>query len=69
MTGKIAFTFSMLPNHLGENAKFNRWQDIHIAEIWSVEYTIPTACRSKRASRPKLSAISISGRCRGPRER
>lgn len=40
MSDKIAFTSNMLPDHLGEKAKFNRWQDIHIAEIWSVEYGI-----------------------------
>ncbi len=36
---KTAFSSRDLPAHLGENAKFDLWQDIHVAQIWSVEYT------------------------------
>jgi AraC-like DNA-binding protein len=37
---KTAFSSSDLPLHLGEKAKFDLWQDIHVAEIWSVEYAV-----------------------------
>ena len=37
---KTAFSSNDLPRHLGEKAKFDLWQDIHVAEIWSVEYGI-----------------------------
>lgn len=36
---KTAFSSKDLPAHLGEKAKFDLWQDIHVAQIWSVEYT------------------------------
>ncbi|WP_216076099.1 hypothetical protein, partial [Acinetobacter baumannii] len=28
-----------LPGQLDEQARFALWQDIHVAEIWSVEYS------------------------------
>jgi AraC-like DNA-binding protein len=37
---KTAFSSRDLPTHLGEKAKFDLWQDIHVAEIWSVEYAV-----------------------------
>ncbi|WP_441232133.1 AraC family transcriptional regulator [Tardiphaga sp. 215_C5_N2_1] len=37
---KTAFSSKDLPLHLGEKAKFDLWQDIHVAEIWSVEYAV-----------------------------
>ncbi|MDX8457004.1 helix-turn-helix transcriptional regulator [Mesorhizobium sp. VK9D] len=29
-----------MPSHLDERERFSLWQDIHVAEIWSVEYGI-----------------------------
>lgn len=37
---KTAFSSRDLPAHLGEKAKFDLWQDIHVAQIWSVEYAV-----------------------------
>lgn len=37
---KNVFSSNDLPPHLSEQARFALWQDIHVAEIWSVEYTI-----------------------------
>jgi AraC-like DNA-binding protein len=37
---KVVFSSSSLPSHLNEQAKFSLWQDIHMAEIWSVDYSI-----------------------------
>jgi AraC-like DNA-binding protein len=32
------FSSAQLPSHLNERDRFSLWQDIHVAEIWSVEY-------------------------------
>lgn len=37
---RTVFSSNDLPYHLGEKAKFDLWQDIHVAEIWSVEYGV-----------------------------
>ena len=37
---KNVFSSVDLPPHLDHNARFALWQDIHVAEIWSVEYAI-----------------------------
>jgi AraC-like DNA-binding protein len=37
---KNIFSSNDLPQHLTEQARFALWQDIHVAEIWSVEYSI-----------------------------
>ncbi|WP_395450540.1 helix-turn-helix transcriptional regulator [Aminobacter sp. UC22_36] len=37
---KNVFSSNDLPQHLTEQARFALWQDIHVAEIWSVEYSI-----------------------------
>ncbi len=37
---KNVFSSVDLPSHLDHHARFALWQDIHVAEIWSVEYTI-----------------------------
>lgn len=37
---KTTFSSNDLPSHLSEKAKFDLWQDIHLAEIWSVEYAV-----------------------------
>lgn len=34
------FSSVQLPSHLDERERFSLWQDIHVAEIWSVEYGI-----------------------------
>lgn len=36
---KNVFSSSDLPAHLDDQARFALWQDIHVAEIWSVEYS------------------------------
>ena len=40
MSGKTVFSSNNLPQHLTERARFSLWQEIHVAEIWSVEYGI-----------------------------
>lgn len=35
---KNVFSSNDLPAHLDDQARFALWQDIHVAEIWSVEY-------------------------------
>jgi AraC-like DNA-binding protein len=35
---KAVFSSHDLPTHLDERHRFSQWQDIHVAEIWSVEY-------------------------------
>jgi AraC-like DNA-binding protein len=35
---KNIFSSNDLPGHLDDGARFALWQDIHVAEIWSVEY-------------------------------
>ncbi|MDH7794225.1 MULTISPECIES: AraC family transcriptional regulator [unclassified Beijerinckia] len=40
MPEKTIFSSKDLPQHLNESARFALWQDIHVAEIWSVEYDI-----------------------------
>ncbi|UVK51741.1 AraC family transcriptional regulator [Mesorhizobium sp. AR02] len=40
MSRKTVFSSAQLPEHLGERDRFSLWQDIHVAEIWSVEYGI-----------------------------
>jgi AraC-like DNA-binding protein len=37
---KTVFSSAQLPLHLSERDRFSLWQDIHVAEIWSVEYGI-----------------------------
>jgi AraC-like DNA-binding protein len=37
---KVVFASADLPAHLSEKEKFSLWQEIHLAEIWSVEYGI-----------------------------
>ncbi len=37
---KNVFSSVDLPGHLDDGARFSLWQDIHVAEIWSVEYAI-----------------------------
>lgn len=37
---RTVFSSNDLPDHLGETARFGLWQDIHVAEIWSVEYAV-----------------------------
>ncbi|AGB45595.1 transcriptional regulator containing an amidase domain and an AraC-type DNA-binding HTH domain [Mesorhizobium australicum WSM2073] len=37
---KNVFSSLDLPSHLDDRARFALWQDIHVAEIWSVEYAI-----------------------------
>lgn len=37
---RTVFSSNDLPDHLGEKARFDLWQDIHVAEIWSVEYGV-----------------------------
>lgn len=37
---KNVFSSVDLPPQLGHQARFALWQDIHVAEIWSVEYAI-----------------------------
>ena len=34
------FSSLQLPSHLDDRERFSLWQDIHVAEIWSVEYGI-----------------------------
>jgi AraC-like DNA-binding protein len=34
------FSSADLPEHLGDRDRFSLWQDIHVAKIWSVEYSI-----------------------------
>ncbi|QCI67186.1 AraC family transcriptional regulator [Phreatobacter stygius] len=38
MLEKDVFSSKDLPEHLDERARFALWQDIHVAQIWSVEY-------------------------------
>ncbi|MDX8503548.1 helix-turn-helix transcriptional regulator [Mesorhizobium sp. VK4C] len=40
MSRKTVFSSAQLPPHLSERDRFSLWQDIHVAEIWSVEYGI-----------------------------
>ncbi|WP_292601127.1 hypothetical protein [Mesorhizobium sp.] len=40
MSQKTVFSSARLPSHLSERDRFSLWQDIHVAEIWSVEYGI-----------------------------
>ncbi|TIO75511.1 MAG: helix-turn-helix domain-containing protein [Mesorhizobium sp.] len=40
MSRKTVFSSNQLPQHLGDRDRFSLWQDIHVAEIWSVEYDI-----------------------------
>ncbi|RWM95057.1 MAG: AraC family transcriptional regulator [Mesorhizobium sp.] len=40
LSQKTVFSSAQLPSHLSENDRFSLWQDIHVAEIWSVEYGI-----------------------------
>ncbi|WP_245445559.1 hypothetical protein [Mesorhizobium kowhaii] len=40
MSRKTTFSSTQLPPHLNERDRFSLWQDIHVAEIWSVEYGI-----------------------------
>ncbi|TPI53740.1 MULTISPECIES: AraC family transcriptional regulator [unclassified Mesorhizobium] len=40
MSRKTVFSSAQLPPHLDERERFSLWQDIHVAEIWSVEYGI-----------------------------
>jgi len=35
---KVVFSSNSLPSRLNEKAKFSLWQDIHMANIWSVDY-------------------------------
>lgn len=37
---KNVFSSVDLPAHLDDRSRFALWQDIHVAEIWSVEYAI-----------------------------
>ncbi|AEH87704.1 AraC family transcriptional regulator [Mesorhizobium sp. B263B2A] len=38
LSQKTVFSSAQLPSHLSERDRFSLWQDIHVAEIWSVEY-------------------------------
>ncbi|RWC53362.1 MAG: AraC family transcriptional regulator [Mesorhizobium sp.] len=40
LSRKTVFSSAQLPSHLNERERFSLWQDIHVAEIWSVEYGI-----------------------------
>ena len=40
MSGKTVFSSNNLPQQLSQRARFSLWQEIHVAEIWSVEYDI-----------------------------
>lgn len=40
MSQKTVFSSNELPSNLNDRARFALWQDIHVAEIWSVEYGI-----------------------------
>ncbi|RWK40946.1 AraC family transcriptional regulator [Mesorhizobium sp.] len=40
MSQKTVFSSARLPSQLSERDRFSLWQDIHVAEIWSVEYGI-----------------------------
>lgn len=40
MSRKTVFSSAQLPPHLNDRDRFSLWQDIHVAEIWSVEYGI-----------------------------
>ncbi|TPM34380.1 helix-turn-helix domain-containing protein [Mesorhizobium sp. B2-3-5] len=40
MSRKTVFSSAQLPSHLDERERFTLWQDIHVAEIWAVEYGI-----------------------------
>ena len=40
MLHKTVFSSRDLPSELNDKARFARWQDIHVAEIWSVEYSV-----------------------------
>ncbi|RWM75919.1 MAG: AraC family transcriptional regulator [Mesorhizobium sp.] len=40
MSQKTVFSSAHLPSNLSERDRFSLWQDIHVAEIWSVEYGI-----------------------------
>jgi len=37
---KTVFSSRDLPSELNDKARFALWQDIHVAEIWSVEYSV-----------------------------
>jgi AraC-like DNA-binding protein len=50
---KNVFSSVDLPSHLDDQARFALWQDIHVAEIWSVEYAIS-------ANRPFAAAIEAT---------
>ncbi|QKC96021.1 AraC family transcriptional regulator [Mesorhizobium sp. NZP2298] len=50
---KNVFSSIDLPSHLDDQARFALWQDIHVAEIWSVEYAIS-------ANRPFAAAIEAT---------
>ncbi|ESZ19356.1 hypothetical protein X734_32310 [Mesorhizobium sp. L2C084A000] len=38
MSRKTVFSSAQLPSHLNDRDRFSLWQDIHVAQIWSVEY-------------------------------
>ncbi|RRH88811.1 AraC family transcriptional regulator [Mesorhizobium tamadayense] len=40
LSRKTVFSSAQLPSHLNDRERFSLWQDIHVAEIWSVEYGI-----------------------------
>ncbi|WP_292241061.1 AraC family transcriptional regulator [Mesorhizobium sp.] len=40
LSRKTVFSSAQLPSHLSERERFSLWQDIHVAQIWSVEYGI-----------------------------
>ncbi|TPI12746.1 helix-turn-helix domain-containing protein [Mesorhizobium sp. B4-1-3] len=50
---KNVFSSLDLPGNLDDRARFALWQDIHVAEIWSVEYAIS-------ANRPFAAAIEAT---------
>jgi AraC-like DNA-binding protein len=40
LSRKTVFSSAQLPPHLNDLERFSLWQDIHFAEMWSVEYGI-----------------------------
>lgn len=40
MLHKTVFSSRDLPSDLSDKARFARWHDIHVAEVWSVEYSV-----------------------------
>ena len=69
MSRKTTFSSAQLPSHLSERDRFSLWQDIHVAEIWSVEYGISASLPFEAAIEAEAIGPIVLGQMSGTIQR